>query len=402
MPTSPSHHRPASAGESSLPAAFWLLAFAFAAVNLRAPIVVIGPILEPIMDTLAIGASTASLFTAAMIVCFGVLSPLAPGLAARLGLDRALALVLALIALGGVLRGVEMLPVMIVGTLLVGAGIACGNVFMPSLVKRDRPDRIGATMGIYTVTLGIGSTLAAGTAVPLMHLAGNWSVPIWLWAGVALVTAIGWAVIARRHSPTGGAVNKSRITALFKNPVAWTLTVFMGMQSLEYYTLQTWIAKVANDAGVPDATAGGMLSLVNLTTIPASYAIARIAAKLKRHSALAVGLTGIVAIAVIGLWLAPTFSPLLWSVMLGIGQGGCFSLALTMIVLRTREPHHAAMLSGMSQSIGYLVAASGPLIFGALQGMTGNWHASLAFLLILLVAQGGAGYLIGRPRMVEP
>lgn len=398
--STPSPHRLARQGAPALPAALWLLAFACAAVNLRAPIVVVGPVLEPIMATLGVGAGSASLLTAAMIVCFGVLSPLAPGLAARLGLDRAMALVLALIALGGVLRGVEAFTVMMLGTLLVGAGIACGNVFMPSLVKRDRADKIGATMGLYTVTLGVGSTLAAGTAVPLMRLAGSWSAPIWLWAGVALATALGWALIAARRPPLAPGGRTPRISALFRSPVAWTLTVFMGMQSLEYYTLQTWIAKLASDAGVPDATAGAMLSLVNLTTIPASYVIARLAARLERHSALAVALSALVGVAIVGLWLAPTFSPLLWSVVLGVGQGGCFSLALTLIVLRTRESHHAAMLSGMSQSVGYLVAASGPLLFGALQGASGGWHASLVFLLLLLVVQGTAGYLIGRPRMV--
>lgn len=386
---------------SSPSAAFlWLAAFALAALNLRAPIVVIGPVLEPIMSELHIGASLASLFTTGMILCFGVLSPLAPGLAGRLGLDRAIALALSAVALGSVLRGIENFPMMLVGTLCAGLGIAFGNVFMPSLVKRDRPERLGQTMGLYTVLMGVGATLAAGTAVPLMQASGHWSTPVRLWAGIAVITAIGWWWLALRCTPQHTGGGSTRITALFRSSVAWTLTIFLGAQSLSFYTLQTWVPSVAISAGVPEATAGNMLSVINLTTIPASYVIARVAARMTHHSLLVLALCLLIGAGLLGLLLAPTLVPSLWSVLLGAGQGGCFSLALTMIVLRTHDARHAGMLSGMSQSLGYLLAACGPLLFGTLHGLTGSWHASLLFLLALLGVQMVAGVLIGRPRMV--
>ncbi|ART62831.1 CynX/NimT family MFS transporter [Kushneria marisflavi] len=378
----------------------WLLAFALAALNLRAPIVVIGPVLEPIMASLDIGAGAASLLTTGMILCFGLLSPLAPTLSARLGLDRAIALALVAVAIGSLLRGIEAFPVMLLGTLFAGLGIAFGNVFMPSLVKRDRADRLGQTMGLYTVVMGIGATLAAGTAVPLLQASGHWSTPVRLWAGLAVVAAICWLWLAFRRAvapQTGGPV---RMTALFRSPVAWTLTIFMGMQSLSFYTLQTWMPSVAISSGVSSTMAGNMVSLLNLVSIPASYVIARVAARMHRHSLLVLGMCGLIAIGLAGLLLAPTRLPALWAVLLGAGQGGCFSFALTMIVLRTRESQHAAMLSGMSQSVGYLLAASGPLLFGALKAMTGGWAASMGLLMVLLGVQAVAGFLIGRPRMV--
>ncbi|WP_456269124.1 MFS transporter [Kushneria sp. AK178] len=378
----------------------WLLVFGLAAINLRAPIVVIGPVLEPIMASLHIGAGAASLLTTGMILCFGLLSPFAPALAARLGLDRAIALALVAVAIGSVLRGIELFPVMLAGTLFAGLGIAFGNVFMPSLVKRDRPERLGQTMGLYTVVMGIGATLAAGTAVPLLQASGHWSTPVRLWAGLAVVAALCWLWRAFRQGAEtdgGGAV---RMTALFKSPVAWTLTIFMGMQSLGFYTLQTWMPSVAISAGVSTTMAGNMVSLLNLVSIPASYVIARIAARMNHHSLLVLGLCLLIAAGLAGLLLAPTLSPALWAMLLGAGQGGCFSFALTMIVLRTRQSQHAAMLSGMSQSVGYLLAASGPLLFGALHGATGGWGVSLGLLLVLLGVQTVTGLLIGRPRMV--
>lgn len=385
-----------------LPAWLWLLAFGLAAINLRAPIVVIGPVLEPIMSTLSIGAGAASLFTTGMILCFGLLSPLAPGFGDRFGLDRAIACAITLIALGGLLRGVESLTVMLAGTLCAGLGIAFGNVFMPSLVKRDRGDRLGRTMGLYTVMMGVGATVSAGTAVPLMHLSGSWSTPIWLSAVMGIGSAILWWRLALRAiGPGESMAQRPPISRLFKSQVAWTLTIFMGAQSLSFYTLQTWVPAVAMDAGVSTATAGLMLSLINLTSIPASYLVARLASRLDHHSLLVLTLCLLIGAALLGLLLAPTAAPLLLAVLLGAGQGGSFSFALTMIVMRTRAPQHAAMLSGMSQSIGYLLAACGPLLFGALHGLSGSWHASLLFLLVLLAIQSAAGVLIGRPKMVK-
>ncbi|WP_239495393.1 CynX/NimT family MFS transporter [Salinicola halophilus] len=385
----------------ALPAWLWLLAFGLAAINLRAPIVVIGPVLEPIMSTLSIDAGTASLLTTGMILCFGLLSPLAPGFADRVGLDRAIACALTLVAAGGALRGVELFPLMLAGTLLAGLGIAFGNVFMPALVKRDRSERLGQTMGLYTVMMGIGATVSAGSAVPLMRASGSWSTPIWLWAGVGLASALLWWGVARRLRVAGSDAPRPPMSRLFRSPVAWTLTLFMGAQSLGFYTLQTWLPALATEAGVSAATAGLMVSTINLTSIPASYLIARLAARLSHHSLLVLALCALIGTSLLGLLLAPTAAPLVWAVLLGAGQGGCFSFALTMIVLRTRAPQHAAMLSGMSQSLGYLLAAGGPLLFGALQGSTGSWHASLLFLLLLLAGQSVAGVLLGRPRMVE-
>lgn len=378
----------------------WLLVFALAAFNLRAPIVVVGPVLEPIMQSLSLSAASVSLLTTGMIVCFGLLSPLAPSLAGRVGLDRAIAAALTAVAAGALLRSLGSLPVMLLGTLMAGAGIAFGNVFMPSLVKRDRPERLGQTMGLYTVIMGIGATLAAATAVPLMQLGGSWRMPLGLWAGMAGVAALGWWWRTRRAPQYPGTGASLPLRAMIRSTTAWTLTVFMGLQSLGFYTLQTWLAAVAASAGVGEATAGTMLSLLNLTSIPSSYLVAWAAARIKRPELLVLLLCALIATGLLGLLLAPERVPLGWAIALGAGQGGSFSFALTMIVLRTRKADHAAMLSGMSQSIGYLLAAGGPLVFGALHAGLGHWQGSLWLLLALLCVQAVAGVLIARPRMV--
>ncbi len=378
----------------------WLILFAAAALNLRAPVVVLGPLLTPIMEALGISASQASLLSAGMVICFGLLSPFAPAVAARLGLDRAVAWAVTAIAAGGMLRAVPEFGLMLVGTLIAGVGIAFGNVFLPSLVKRDRSDRIGSTMGLYTVVMGIGATLAAGAAIPLMELSGSWAGPF-LWIGAfGLLTSFGWWVLALRSGKVTAGTDQPAFTRLLSNRTAWILTTFMGIQSLGFYTIQAWVAAVAVDGGVTQRDAGWMLSLINLTSIPASYIVARWAAKSNKQGLFALGLTAMIMVAVVGLAAAPAGAPLTWAILLGIGQSGCFSLALTLIVLRSRTPADAAALSAMTHCIGYTFAAAGPIVFGALRSMSGSWTLSLMTMLGLLVIQAWTGLAIGRTRPV--
>lgn len=380
---------------------WWLILFSAAALNLRAPVVVLGPLLAPLMESLSLSASQASLLSAGMVICFGLLSPFAPAVAARLGLDRAVAWAVTAIAAGGMLRAVPEFGLMLVGTLIAGTGIAFGNVFLPSLVKRDRPDRIGSTMGLYTVVMGIGATLAAGAAIPLMELSGSWSGPF-LWIGAfGLLTSFAWWAVALRSGKVAAGASQPSFTALLRNRTAWILTTFMGIQSLGFYTIQAWVAAVAVDGGVSHRDAGWMLSLINFTSIPASYIVARWAAKSRNQGLFALGLTGMIMVAVVGLAVAPAEAPLAWAILLGIGQSGCFSLALTLIVLRSQTPADAAALSAMTHCIGYTFAAAGPLAFGALQSLSGSWTPSLMAMLGLLAIQAWIGLAIGRTRPVS-
>jgi CP family cyanate transporter-like MFS transporter len=379
----------------------WLLLFALAALNLRGPITVFGPLLGTIMSSLSIGEATASLLTTGMLFCFGLMSPLAPAVAGRLGLDRAIAFALALIAIGGVMRGVADVTVMLLGTLCAGMGTAFGNVYMPSLVKRDRDATLGRTMGLYGVMMGGGAAFSAATALPLMRWSGNWSVPVWLWAVFAAASALAWWSVARRCPEDREPAAQPPLNRLLRSPVAWMATLFMGAQSLSFYTLQTWITSVAADAGVPATQASAMLSLINLVAIPSAYLVAWQAPRVRHHSRSILALCLPIAMAVAGLIWAPAVAPGLWATLLGIGQGGCFSIALSMIVLRTDHPGHAAMLSGMAQSVGYLLGATGPLLFGLLHGVTGDWRLPLGFLSLVVVAQAWTGALVGRPRMVR-
>jgi CP family cyanate transporter-like MFS transporter len=102
-----------------------------------------------------------------------------------------------------------------------------------------------------------------------------------------------------------------------------------------------------------------------------------------------------------GLLFDPRHLDALWAVLLGCGQGSAISLALMMMVLRSRNASEATALSGMAQGIGYLIAAIGPTLVGALYDVDHSWTLPLAVLLGLLVPLGVAGYMAARNRHVE-
>jgi CP family cyanate transporter-like MFS transporter len=89
-----------------------------------------------------------------------------------------------------------------------------------------------------------------------------------------------------------------------------------------------------------------------------------------------------------------------WASLLGLGLGGSFSIALTLIVLRASNPTVAASLSGMVQGAGYAIAALGPLAFGLLHDASHDWHSATIFFIVVGLAALVAGLAAGRDRHV--
>jgi CP family cyanate transporter-like MFS transporter len=98
--------------------------------------------------------------------------------------------------------------------------------------------------------------------------------------------------------------------------------------------------------------------------------------------------------AYVGLLLAPVGGAWAWAVLLGIG-GGAFTLALAMIGMRGADASVTSALSGFAQSVGYLLAAGGPLLVGALLSLTGGFTAPLILMLATLVPMSVAGFAAG-------
>jgi CP family cyanate transporter-like MFS transporter len=366
-------------------------------------VVAISPLLDQISPAIGLSTSAAGLLLTLPVLCFGLLGPAAPALARRFGIERTLGGVLVAVLVGSGLRLIPTVPALFAGTIVIGAGIAVGNILLPVLIKRDFPHSIGLMSGLYTLSITGGAALAAGITVPIARAAGlSWNAALGGWGLLALVGLIILIPGFRRAHPraarvkTGTILRGSRLT---HDRVAWLVTVFFGLQALNFYSMTAWLPTMLIARGFDATAAGFLLSLNSLVSIIPAMLIPVLVTRMNRQSFVAVGLAGIYVIVLLGLILAPAAAPL-WVCLLGAAQGATLGLALTLILLRSPDTNHAAQLSGMAQSWGYTIAATGPLLLGALYELTQDWVIPLTVLALLIIPQAATGYRAGLPRMV--
>jgi CP family cyanate transporter-like MFS transporter len=358
------------------------------------------PIVDELQRELGLSATAAGFLTAAPVLCFGLLAPLAPVLARRVGAERVVLLALLPIFAGVLVRAAGSSAALFAGTILAGAGVAVANVIVPSVVK-GRFRRSGAITGVYVATLTIGAALAAGLTVPLERLLG-WQEALAIWAVPAAIAmgVVALAVLGPSGSETArGGVGDAR--RLLGDRRAWQVTLYMGLQSLVFYAGLAWLPSVLRADGYGAASAGTLLALYSVGGVPASLAVPVIATRLRDQRVLAVVLTALEATAILGLVTAPGAAPL-WVLLFAFGQGGAIALALMLMVLRAPDSRRAGELSGMAQSIGYTMAAAGPFLLGALYDATGRWDPPLLALLALTVPLAAFGVAAGRRGTVRP
>jgi MFS transporter, CP family, cyanate transporter len=372
-------------------------------LNLRIPVASVPPVIDEVAADLDLSSAAAGLLTSAPILCFGLLAPVAPVLARRLGAERVLLIALLPILAGVLLRAAPSVPAIFAGTVLAGAGVAIGNVVVPSVVKGRFEHRVGPLTGVYVATLAGGAALAAGLTVPVERvLDAGWEAALAVWAVPAAVAGLVVAVAVLR--------DRSRVTArggsggtldLLRDALAWQVTLYMGLQALVFYAGLAWLPSVLRDDGFGAGEAGALLALYALGGIPASLVVPVLATRMGDQRLLALGVAAFEAAALAGLLFAPG-AAWLWVSLFALGQGGAFSLAVTLFVLRAPDPKRAGELSGMAQAIGYGVAATGAFAVGALHDASGGWDLPLAALLVVIVPLAVAGIAAGRARTVRP
>lgn len=384
-----------------------VVAIVLAALNLRPGVVAVSPLLGEILAEEGLSATAGGVLTTLPVLCFGILAPVAPGLARRVGLERALFGSLVLLCLGFALRLVPGIGPLLVGTLAVGSAIGLGNVLLPALIKRDFADRVGLMTGLYSMALSGGAALAAGLTVPIATATGmDWRATLASWGLLAVLGAVVWApralrstgVVATLRPP--GATPADAVRSVWRSPLAWAVTVLMGTQSLSFYAVNAWLPEIFVAAGRSVAVGGWLLALTNLLGIVGSFVTPVLAGRMRRQRGIGVVIVALITTGLVGLILAPD-AAVLWVVLLGLGQGGGISLALTLMALRTEDAARTSELSGMAQSAGYVLAACGPLGLGVAHDATGSWTAPLVLLVVASLVQGVAAWFAGRDEIVR-
>ncbi|WKE65561.1 cyanate transporter [Gallaecimonas kandeliae] len=362
------------------------------ALNLRPALSSLGPVLPD----LGLSATAAGWLTTLPVLCLGLFAPLAPLLAQRLGLGWAVRLALLAILAGVLLRGLGSPWALFGGMVLAGAGIGVAGVLLPGIVKSDFSQKAGLVTGLYTMVLCLGAAAAAGTMVPLAGFFHSTSLALASWALPALLALLIW-----RYGQGGNLpLQAARPKPLWHSALAWQVTLYIGLQSALAYSVFAWLPSMLINRGLSPAAAGWLTSVSIFIQAPAAL-LAPALSHLGRDQKLPIGLSmvatlvGLMLILLAGdAWLWPA------GLILGVGQGASFGLALALLVLRSPDSQVAARLSGMAQGLGYCLAALGPLAVGAWQDGFGGWTATAPLLAAISLMATLFGLLAGRNRLI--
>jgi CP family cyanate transporter-like MFS transporter len=394
-----SEPRPLPANLAPYGRLFPLFAVAAVAFALRGPITSVGPLLAELRTDLGLGTAAFALLPALPVLCFGLVAPFAPAVAVRMGLHRGVLAGLIAAVAGLVLRSAGT-PGLFAGTLLLGAGIAVVNVLLPAVVKADFPDRLPLGTALTTSALALSASLGAGLAEPLRAGTGSPVSSLTLWLLPAVAGLLMWLPLTRGERGQQQERRGQGALRLMRDRTALAVTIFFGLQALAFYTMLAWLPSVLTAAGVPVADAGAMLAVAAFTGAPMAFIVPRLAARRAEQGSWVLVVAAPSVLGLVGLLLAPGSAPWIWSILLGLGTGGAFPLALTLVVLRSRDAAQAARLSAAAQGLGYLLASTGPFFIGVLHATTGTWTPSLAVLLALLFVQVLVGRSAARNRLV--
>ncbi|WP_449355826.1 CynX/NimT family MFS transporter [Virgibacillus natechei] len=388
--------------------AFWTLVIGIILIasNLRAPLTSVGSVLSLIRDDLGISNALAGTITTLPLLAFAFFSPFAPRIAKRIGMEWTFFFSLILLTIGLIVRSFFGVTMLFAGTILIGLAIAIGNVLLPSFIKINFPLKIGIMTGAYAVFMNVFGALASGISVPLASISGiGWEGSLAFWAVLSMIAAVLWIPQLLRKNNTdevGAAPSESSGSGnIWRSPLAWYITTFMGLQSLMFYTMLTWLPEILQTQGYNSSAAGWMLSLMQGGLILTTFIVPVVAEKMANQKVIS-GLTGVsFLIGVIGLIIGnPILIPVA-VVLIGIASGSAFSLSMMFFSLRCTDGKQASDMSGMAQSFGYLMAATGPVIFGALHDVTDGWLLPLIVLGVVAIVIVIAGVESGKDSKIQ-
>lgn len=389
-------------GESRLdlkPGIGWLIiGIILIGANLRASLTSVGPLIAAIRDDLGISNALAGVITTIPLLAFAFLSPFASHLARCFSMELTLLMSLVVLTIGIGIRSFVGKETLFIGTILIGSSIAICNVLLPSLIKYNFMKQIGLMTGLYAVSMNLFGAVGSGISIPISSSLGlGWSGALGCWGLLSLLTIFIW-LPQMQYQQKSVQIEKTgeevKSISLWRSRLAWNVTLFMGFQSFIFYTVITWIPEILEEKGLNTHEAGWTLSLMQLAMLPVTFLVSILAGRLKSQRLLVAAAASLLIFGFVAIIYGDTLLMPLWMIIIGIGIGFAFSLAMMFFSLRTQNANEAAELSGMAQSLGYLLSAIGPVLFGWLHDVTHSWTAPLCMLVftsvIVLISGIGA------------
>src|SRR5699024_5030645 len=376
----------------------FLVAIIVIGFNLRPAITSVGPLLGTIRDQVGLLNWSAGTITSLPLIAFAVMSPLAPKIGRRLGNVQAIFLGLLLLLVGICVRSIPFTPPLFIGTAVVGVGVAVMNVLLPAVIKEKFPDKVGRMTSVYSTAMVVFAATGSGISVPLAKSAGlGWELALLSWALLTIVGMSIWFFAMRQDKRAAGEKNDVQAGPsfggnLWKSALAWQVTLFMGTQSFIFYVIISWLPEMLQNFSFSVTTAGWLVSYAQFIGLPATFLAPVLAEKFSNQQGIVLGIGGLYIIGFSGMLIGgPMWLIVCWVTLIGIASGGSISLALALLGMRARDAQQAGELSGMAQSIGYVLAALGPLFIGLLFDLTRAWTGPLIAIIVIGVLMTATG-----------
>ena len=370
-----------------------------AAINMRVPIIIIGPLLPILKIEFNLSTQAQALLTSIPVICFSLMALLMHRIN-RLGdTNRLLTFSVVLLFASLLLRTFTGLSGLFIFSILVGIAIAVLNFMLPVWVKENSRAGSGYITGIYAAIMGTCGSLAVAGAVPLAEL----NMASWRLSMAPAIVISGFVALVWLSRFRGSQIQKplQRERSIFfhplvRNPSAWAIALFFGCQSMMFYATATWVPTILLTKGFSLSAAGVGLACATFIGSLVGIFIPHFATSRSnlRPSLLAISFLNIFSFTALALDSGPRV--IIWLILGNIGLFISFPISLLLCVIKSSTVEQTKSLSIMSQSLGYFLAALAPPILGIIFDITLNWDLSLFFIVFLALVQGVSGYFAGK------
>ena len=364
---------------------FFILGIVLIGTVLRSPFTALPTILGDIAQGLGVEVSSLGILTSLPLLMFALFSAFASRLAQKIGLEHLFTYCLLLLTIGSVIR-IFNLPLLYLGTLIIGASIAIFNVLLPSMIQANQPQKISLLTTLYVTAMGISTAIASYLSVPITQ-ASSWKGLILVLSFLCLATLLVWLPNHRHNHYLEGQQEKKSKENILKSKSVWAIIVFGGLQSLLFYTSMTWLPTMAISAGLSNSDAAILASIFSLISIPFSMTIPSLTTRLSDgHRQIMLTIISIAGMIGIAMLLYPSNNFLYWLVahlLIGTACSALFPYLMVCFSLKTSSPEKTAQLSGLAQTGGYILAAFGPTLFGYSFDLFQSWVPAVLALLAI-------------------
>ncbi|MFV0393122.1 MAG: CynX/NimT family MFS transporter [Coprobacillaceae bacterium] len=355
------------------------------AFNLRIGISSVPPIIGMIKETLNLNNFQASLLTSIPVICMGSLAFFVGKLQEKLGRNKTICICLLILSIGTISRiYLNSYIGLLFTTIVIGFSIAIIGPLISGFIKEEFSEKSGLLIGIYSLSMGIGSSISSAYTLSITNaFNNNWSLALSIWGAIPLLVACIWQFFSPKE--VNKSKNKKKQSFPLKSMQAWKMVLFFGIQSGIFYGFTTWIADLASHLGYSSSESAYMLTIFTIVQMSFSFIIPTLMDKVGTTKLWIFICSGLVLIGNITLLILPQSFFIFSLLIVGVGAGGLFPIAMLLPLKATSNALEASLWTGMVQSFGYILGGIIPIIMGIVNDITKVQTNAFIVIIILCI-----------------